>query len=164
MLKFQCRQPNRTKMARTSNLALLLGHPIFLPSTSCCSSSASIDAWHCAVRCHWQMVVLQPFISKANYCYIGGARPGLATLSIKNLWWRVCDAHISVCRLVFSWRSRMSDAFFLWDSLNKDMHSELLLFQYSSCHLLLFHCTTVVSASVTTTQFVMKCCCSPAPL
>ena len=26
MLKFQCRQPNRTTMARTLNLALLLGH------------------------------------------------------------------------------------------------------------------------------------------
>jgi len=28
MLKFQCRQPNRTTMARTLNLELLLGHPI----------------------------------------------------------------------------------------------------------------------------------------
>jgi len=27
-LNFQCRQPNRTTMARTLNLALLLGHPI----------------------------------------------------------------------------------------------------------------------------------------
>ena len=29
MLKFQCRKPNRTTMARTLNLALLLGHPIY---------------------------------------------------------------------------------------------------------------------------------------
>jgi hypothetical protein len=29
MLNFQCRQPNRTIAARTLNLALLLGHPIF---------------------------------------------------------------------------------------------------------------------------------------
>ena len=28
MLKFQCRQPNRTTVARTLNLALFLGHPI----------------------------------------------------------------------------------------------------------------------------------------
>jgi len=32
MLNFQCRQPNGTTMARTLNLALLLGYPI-------CSSS-----------------------------------------------------------------------------------------------------------------------------
>jgi len=29
MLNFQCRQPNRTTMARTLNLALLFGHPIY---------------------------------------------------------------------------------------------------------------------------------------
>ena len=48
----------------------------------------------------------------------------------------------------------MSDAFFLWDSLNKGKHSELLVFQYSSLPfavVLLHHC----SASVTTAQFVM---------
>jgi hypothetical protein len=28
MLNFQCRQPNRTTMACTLNLALLLGHPL----------------------------------------------------------------------------------------------------------------------------------------
>jgi len=28
MLNFQCRQPNRATMARTLNLALLLGHSI----------------------------------------------------------------------------------------------------------------------------------------
>jgi len=30
MLNIQCRQPNRTTMVRTLNLALFLGHPIFI--------------------------------------------------------------------------------------------------------------------------------------
>jgi len=29
MLNFQCRQPNGATMARTLNLVLMLGHPIF---------------------------------------------------------------------------------------------------------------------------------------
>jgi len=30
MLNLQCREPNRTTMARTLNLALLFGHPILI--------------------------------------------------------------------------------------------------------------------------------------
>ena len=38
MLNFQCRQPNRTTMARTLKLALLLGHPLLEEFTKICQS------------------------------------------------------------------------------------------------------------------------------